>query len=472
LDTRTVSPQGVDNATELLAYARERRDAENYIYAESLCRRVIEMGDASAYAHELLGTILQAQDRVAEAVDSFQEAVRLEPGNAEAFQLLSIALAELGCMTEAIAAVRASLLLRPHHAGALYHLAELKEFYPGDPDLGMLEAASADLDDIDQHDAVFLCFALAKAYDDLGEYNRSFGYLERANAIKHARSGYDVEDDLRLMREIAEVFDKPLVNRFSGAGSRSDLPVLIVGMPRTGTTLVEQILASHPAVHGAGEPTHLEELALAISLSDQQRAGFPRGVLHLGAAELNLFGEAYVAQLRRLAPSAVRVIDKNPFNFRYLGLARVIVPGARVIHCSRDPLDTCLSCYRANLKWMDVACDLGDLGRYYRAYEDLMNHWRAVLPPDSILEVAYETLVDDLECQARRIVAHCGLDWDPACLDFHASGRQVRTASFAQVRRPMYRGALARWRRYEAHLAPLVAALGSREVRRTGATKH
>jgi tetratricopeptide (TPR) repeat protein len=459
LDTPVVNPAEADNARELLAYARERRDAENYGLAETLCRSALAGAADSAEAHQLLGTILQAQDRVADAVESFQQAIRLEPQNAEAFHQLSIALAELGRLPEALAAVRESLVLRPNHAGALYHLGELKVFHPSDPDLAALEAVSAHADELEERETTFLFFALAKAYDDTGDYDRAFDYLQRANALKRRTIDYDVEDDVRLMRAIAEVFDEQLLANAPNGGSASEAPVLVVGMPRTGTSLVEQILASHPLVYGAGELPYFDELSVAISFTTHRAGGFPRGVPHLDRQELDDFGDAYVRQLQRLDPGAHRIIDKNPFNFLYLGLARLIVPGARIIHCTRDPLDTCLSCYRANFKWMDAAFDLGDLGRYYRAYADLMNHWRRVLPPGSMLEVSYEDVVEDVERQARRLLAHCDLDWYPGCLDFQASPRPVRTTSFVQVRRPLYRDAVARWRNYEGRLGPLLAAL-------------
>jgi tetratricopeptide (TPR) repeat protein len=463
MDTPVVNPAEADHARELLAYARERRDAENYGFAETLCRSALAVTADSAEAHQLLGTIVQAQDRVVEAVESFQQAIRLEPQNAEAFHQLSIALAELGRLPEALAAVRESLILRPNHTGALYHLGELKVFHPSDPDLAALEDVSARADQLDEREMTFLKFALAKAYDDIGEYDRSFDYLQQANALKRRTIEYDVEDDVRLMRAIAEVFDEQLLAHASDGGSSSEVPVLVVGMPRTGTSLVGQILGSHPLVHGAGELPYFDELSVAISFTTHRAGGFPRGVPHLGPQELDAFGDAYVRQLRRLDPEAHRIIDKNPFNFLYLGLARLIVPCARIIHCTRDPLDTCLSCYRANFKWMDAALDLGDLGRYYRAYADLMDHWRRVLPPESVLEVSYEAVVEDVEREARRLLSHCDLEWYPGCLDFQASPRPVRTMSMVQVRRPLYRDAVARWRKYESRLGPLVAALERRD---------
>jgi tetratricopeptide (TPR) repeat protein len=439
--------------------AREQRDAGKLREAEAACRQALHSNRADADAHRLLGTILQAQDRGAAAIASLEHAVSLDPGNATAFRQLANALGAEGRVSEAISADRKALELRPREVWAFYHLAQLKTFSAGDPDLLALEALASDDDGLEAPELAAVLFALAKACDDFGDYGRSFAYLERANALRRGTFEYNVAGNIRMLGQIAAVFDDELFDRRAGAGSPSKLPVLIVGMPRSGTTLVEQILASHPAVTGGGELQHLQELVAAVSLLNESGLEFPAGVPHLRAEDLSRVGHGYVERLRQIAPDSERVTDKNPLNFRYLGFARLIVPGAAIIHCTRDPVDTCLSCYQAFFGAVNFAFDLDELGRYYRAYAQLMEHWRGVLPAGWMLEVRYEDLVHDVEREARRIVSHCGLDWDDACLAFDTTARNVRTASFAQVRRPIYGTAVARWRRYEQHLGPLLAAL-------------
>ncbi|MGH7030610.1 MAG: sulfotransferase family protein [Stellaceae bacterium] len=236
-------------------------------------------------------------------------------------------------------------------------------------------------------------------------------------------------------------------------GDASPLPVFIVGMPRSGTTLVEQMLASHPEVHGAGELGEIERAVAAL--------GGPDGVpADIGGAELRRLGASYLAKVTALAPGATRITDKMPANFRYAGLIHLALPNARIIHLSRDPVDTCLSCFSILFGGdQPFTYDLGELGRYYRAYQRLMAHWRAVLPAGVMLEVRYEALVGDFEQEARRIVAHCGLRWNAACLDFHNTRRPVHTASSVQVRRPLYRSSVGRWRPAEEVLRPLLDAL-------------
>jgi hypothetical protein len=239
------------------------------------------------------------------------------------------------------------------------------------------------------------------------------------------------------------------------------VPVLIVGMPRSGTSLVEQMLASHPRVFGAGE---LPDLAtLAAGLRDHAGAPYPECVAVLDPQALRRCGENYVAGLRRRAPDAACITDKLPANFAHLGFLCLAVPNAHIVHVRRDPLDTCMSCFSKLFAegQLHFAYDLGELGRYYQSYARLMDHWRAVLPPGAMLEVQYEELVADPEPQARRLLAHCALEWDGACLRFYQTRRPVRTLSAGQVREPLFRGSVGRARPYREWLGPLIEAMGA-----------
>jgi hypothetical protein len=247
----------------------------------------------------------------------------------------------------------------------------------------------------------------------------------------------------------------------ASSGDASPLPVFVVGMPRSGTTLVEQILASHPAAHGAGELNDFNVLVDRMAGSRGKAFRYPEDSPALTTDQLRALGHAYVEGLRRRAPGAERVTDKMPGNFLFLGLIHLALPRARIIHVLRDPPDTCLSCYsKLFTAEQNFTYDLGELGRYYRKYTELMAHWRDVMPEGRMLEIRYEDVIADLEGSARQLIEHCGLDWDPSCIAFHKSQRPVRTASAAQVRRPIYRTSLGRWRAYEPHLAPLLAELG------------
>jgi hypothetical protein len=308
-----------------------------------------------------------------------------------------------------------------------------------------------------------LLFALGKAFSDLGDHDRSFGHLLEGNALKRQQIAYDEAKIIEEFARIRAVFTREMMDARRGVGCPSSVPVFVLGMPRSGTTLVEQVLASHSKVHGAGERPDLGLAAAHISEPGDTAAllAFPEAVPRLSDERIRQFGERYVEAITSAAPTASRVIDKMPLNFFHVGLIHLALPNARIIHTRRDPIDTCLSCF-ATLFTGDhrVAYELGELGRYYRAYEELMEHWRRVLPNGVMLEVRYEDVVADFEPEARRVLAHCGLEWEESCLSFHGPGRPVRTASAAQVRRPIYRDSVGRWQPYRHLLGPLFDGLG------------
>ena len=259
---------------------------------------------------------------------------------------------------------------------------------------------------------------------------------------------------------IEAIFSRELIEKKSGGGDASPMPIFILGMPRSGTTLVEQIIASHPMVHGAGELQTLNDVAQTVRGSDGQPMSYPEFVSALDAPALRQIGARYIAAVRALAPEGARVTDKMPSNYYFAGLIHLALPNATIIHTIRDPVDTCISCFSKLFSAeQNHTYELGELGRYNSRYQRLMAHWRRVLPAGRILDVRYEDVVADLEGQARRIIAHCGLPWDDRCLAFHETDRPVRTASATQVRQPIYRSAVGRWRVYQQQVGPLLAEL-------------
>jgi tetratricopeptide (TPR) repeat protein len=421
--------------------------------------RALALGSDRAEAHNDLGVALDAVGRRAEALDHYRRAIALKPGLADPYTNVGKLLMDLGQIEAAQTAFAAAVALAPHRGMFYFNLAHVKRFTADDPYLTAMENLARNPKSLGEEDHVKLQFALAKAYADLGAHERAFCHLHEGNARKRRMIAYDEGATLDQLARVRRVFDAPTVARASGAGNPSDLPVFIVGMPRSGTTLVEQILASHPEVYGAGELYDLDRLVRGLASG---AGGFPEIVADLTAAQLHDLGTAYLAGLEVEKPTARRVTDKMPWNYRFVGLIRLILPNARIIHVRRDPIDTCLSCFSklfgAN---QEFSYDLAELGRYYRAYRALMDHWRAILPVGAMLEVEYEELVADFAVQARRIVAHCGLDWHEGCLDFHRTVRPVLTASAVQVRQPIYRTATEYWRPYRVHAGPLIQALGA-----------
>jgi hypothetical protein len=314
--------------------------------------------------------------------------------------------------------------------------------------------------DLSKTERMQLHFALGKAYADLRDHDRSFEHLLRGNALKRAIASYDEAGTLSLFDRIEAIFTPELVAAKSGFGDPSPVPIFVLGMPRSGTTLVEQIIASHPCVHGAGELKTFNDIIETVRGDDGKTIPYPAFVSALDGRATAQIGMRYIEAIRRLSPSISHITDKMPSNFFFAGLIHLALPNARIIHTIRDGVDTCVSCFsKLFTAEQNYTYDLAELGRYYVRYERLMAHWRRVLPPGRILDVNYEDVVADLEQNARRIVAHCGLPWDDRCLSFHETARPVRTASAAQVRQPIYKTAIARWRVYGDALVPLLDAL-------------
>ena len=424
-------------------------------------RQAREIDPRHVAASNNLGRSLNALGRPQEAIAAFREALVLDPDFALAHAGLGSALLFLGRTEEAKAACERAVAIGPGLPAAHRALSEIKTYAKGDPQIAQMESLAADDATLSDADQAELHFALAKAHADCGDHQRSFASLSKANAAKRRIVLYDEAAHLADMRAAAATFTAALMQSRAG-GEASERPIFIVGMPRSGTTLVEQVLASHPAVYGAGEPP---EFGRAV-VGSYRPGPLPFDVAALSPADLERLGRRYLDAMNAKVPAAAqRFTDKMPANFRFVGLIRLTLPRAPIIHVRRDPLDTCFSCYSKLFNGsLDYTYDLAELGRYYRAYEALMAHWRAVLP-GAMLEVRYEELIDDFETWARRIVAHCGLDWDARCLEFHKTDRPVITASTAQVRRPLYKTSVGRFRPYEAWLGPLVEALGEAEAR-------
>ena len=437
-----------------------------------------------------LGFALIAANRPREAMEKLERALKLRPAFPEALCNLARALRQLGrgeealalyhrcdavlpgfaaarlgrCRTllelgraeEAVSALRSALREDPRSAAAYTLLARAHKFRPEDPEPEAVERLLQDAG-LRVSDRIQLTFAAAKMADDLGDYDRAMSRLKEANRMRTAVAAPDYYR--KKVDAIVRVFTKAFFAERAGWGHRSELPIFIVGMPRSGTTLTEQILASHPMVFGAGELETLTHLAADLRKEAGVEERYPELARRIGPDLAERFGARYVEEVAALAPEAARITDKMPHNYERLGLIALLLPNARVIHCRRDPRDTCVSCYMHQFQDQHAYNrDLRALGLYYRQYERLMAHWREVLPRPP-LEIQYEALVADLEGHTRRILEHCGLPWDDRCLAFHETRRSVVTPSTWQVRQPLYSGSIGRWRRYERHLGPLLTAL-------------
>jgi tetratricopeptide (TPR) repeat protein len=390
---------------------------------------------------------LMAEEKFDDAAATLRQALALDPGSLDAEWLLASVLVFQGELGEAVGLFEHVVEQAPEAANAYHSLALARRITEADRPLvaRMTEVLrTAVLSDTDR---MKLEYALGKAHDDLKDYAAAIRHFDAANRIDKGVSSYDRAQQAARVGQLIGRYTPEFFARHVALGAADETPVFILGMPRSGTTLVEQIVSSHPLVAAGGEREYWVRNGLAWDASGAD--GLTGPVIQRLAAD-------YLAELRGVAPAAARVTDKLPYNFLWIGLIHLALPNARIIHCRRHPVDTCLSIYFAHFaRRATFGSDRGDLACEYRQYERLMAHWRAVLPPDRFLDVDYETLVVDQEAGSRRLIEFCGLEWDDACLRPEGNRRVVMTASSWQARQPVYRSSVARWRNYEPWLGEL-----------------
>jgi tetratricopeptide (TPR) repeat protein len=431
--------------------------------AMSAARRAIEINPRYPDYYIALGAVQRAMGDLEGSLNSLRGAIAVDPAHAMALNDTGVCLLVLGRFDEAESSFRRALDAEPRLAIAHENLARARRFHDDDRKQIEYVEALASASNQTAKGQSHLHFALGKMLDDVGEHERAFKHFQSGNALEHEHMRFDVDAGRSFVERSRATFDAAFVEDKSTLGNPSDTPVFIVGMLRSGSTLVEQILASHPAVRAGGELEYFRSLAgqLPDRLGDGQP--YPDCLKALGAETVDAVSTAYIERLRKHLDDAKRFTDKNPLNFEHLGLILLVFPNARVIHCRRDAMDLCLSIYFQHFSERhDFAYSFADIAEYHRQYEQLMAHWHSVFP-GRIHDVQYEALVTDLEPVSREMLAYLDLEWDKSCLEFHRTVRPVGTASHWQVRQPVYTRSVARWRHYEPYLEELRAALGGRQ---------
>jgi len=346
--------------------------------------------------------------------------------------------------------------------GAHYAKARMTQYTPDHPHLQQMDQILA-RDDISEPVRLQVSFAAAVARDQLGQHDRAFEHYAEGNRLRRAGMEFDLAAAQANVRTIREHYTEQVFSELRGVGAGDDAPVLIVGLPRSGSSLVEHVLSSHPSIFGAGETGELVK-ALQVGIFNALPPGFQLGERPeaVPPALWASAGSAYATGLRRRDPQAARIVDKQLFNDLLVGVVHLMLPNARIIHCRREAMDHCWSCYSANiLANRAYMYDLGELGRMYQLHHAMMDHWHRVLPQDRIMALDHERMVEDPEHWTRALIDFVGLPWDDACLDPSSNQRPVRTMSAQQLREPIRGGRGGRWRPYEAHLGPLVEALAA-----------
>lgn len=427
------------------------KELYQYETAVSVLEMALEHDKNNALTHYYLGAALAMAARPEQAIASYQHAVTLDPALPGAHIGLGHVLKTLGDQEGGVAAYRRAIELRPNFGETYYSLANLKTFRFNEQEIEVMRQRLA-TEALPVECRVHFAFSLGKAYEDLKEYDLAFEHYAMANQLHRDTIAYDPVQTGIAHERMRDVFSREF---FSGGNTASRCqdadPIFILGLPRSGSTLLEQILASHSQVDGTSELTDISMIAQGLS---QPRSGqvFPQCMLELSEEAIRALGQQYLDQTRRHRQDAPFFTDKMPNNFAYVGFIKTILPNAKIIDARRHPMDSCFGCFKQHFaKGQTFTYDLFELGEFYLEYCQLMDHWDAVLP-GQVLRVQYEEVVADLETQVRRILAFCDLPFEEECIHFHETKRAVRTASSEQVRQPIYAGSVQTWKRYGAHL--------------------
>lgn len=478
------SPDNVDAMRHLAQiYVREKERLED---AEALLRRATSLAPDYVAVWMLLGGLLHESGRHRESLDAFRRVTSIEPRNVAAWTGLGNAysnageiersreayeravsfdprapgaqmglghvLKTLGDQPGSLQAYRAAIAVKPDFGEVYWSMANLKVFRFEDAEVAAMEE-QLHRDDLSASAEIHFRFALAKAYEDRGDYDRAWYYYYTGNQKQRQQVFHDPVAFEARHEEIIEVFDRAFLELHAGQGFESAAPIFIVGLPRSGSTLVEQILASHSQVEGTQELPTLSRLAAFIGRYRRDQKQYPNTVRDLRGREFRAYGRQYVDEASAFRTTdKPHFTDKLPNNFSHVGLIHLILPNAKIINTRRHPFDNCLGAFKQLFaKGQDFTYDMTELAVYYRKYHETVQHWHRVLP-GKVLDVHYEETVTNLETQVRRILAHCGLPFEEACVRFHETARPVKTASSEQVRQPIYSRALGYWRHYEKHL--------------------
>ncbi|NCF16419.1 MAG: tetratricopeptide repeat protein [Gammaproteobacteria bacterium] len=416
-------------------------------------RLAVELGPDVANNQRVLGDLLSTVGNNGEALAAYDEALRLEPANATVIAARGHTLRILGRSAEAIEAYEQCTTQNPEIGDAWWNLATMRGYTFSED---QLTAMRQQLDEEGGNDdtRIHAAFALARAAEQQNNYDEAWTWYDRGNSLKRAQVQYDPVTTEMTHNAMIQACDPELLERSKGADFSEPGPIFILGLPRSGSTLVEQILASHSMVEGAGELPYI--VMLSSNLGGQDTSGYPEVLADMTAEQLHAVGESYLYHTRSHREGTLPFFtDKMPTNFAHVGLIHMALPHARIINARRHPLDTCIANYRQlYAQGKNMAYDLYELAEYYLEYDRVMAHWDSVLP-GRVLRVFYEDVVADLEGQTRRLLDYCGLPWEDACLDFHRNERPVNTASSEQVRQPIYADSVGYWKHYESQLAEI-----------------
>jgi len=409
-------------------------------------------------AYNDLGIVYKNIGKIDEAIICYENAIKFKPDFAEAYNNLGLILMDKGKITEAKEKFRKVISLNPSFAYAHRHLSVITKYTKNDSHIEEMKKAFEDKK-IQDTQKMHLSFALGKAFEDLQEYENAFEYFTIGNKLRRAKFNYNINNDVIFFESLKKIFNKDLLKKFESHGNQDKTPIFIVGMFRSGTTLVEQILSSHPKVFGGGESRVLNQIIIN-SITQKTSNKIPKNLSEFDSLTFNKIGNSYINAARKFQPKYEYITDKQPTNFRWIGFIKLALPNAKIIHCTRNPMDNCLSIYKNYFNFNDnpYSYNLDELGQYYNLYKNIMNFWHNLIP-GFIYDISYEKLIENQEEETRKLLDKCSLEWDENCINFFKNKRSVNTASVMQVRKPLYKDSIESWKKYEKNLSPLVKRL-------------
>jgi tetratricopeptide (TPR) repeat protein len=434
----------------------------DFVKAEYFIQKALATHSQHVEFYQLLVEIYREKGKYSEALIYLDQALSIDPTLSSLYISKGNILMEIGEISHAEEQFFKALedAIPDIRILAHYCLIQLRKIKPEHQSFRELLSFANHIQDVSSNKFEYIYFALGKCYDDMNEPAKAFSYFKKGCDLKRNNITYNLTDDIGLTNKLIDAFTKETIAHLQTFANPSTLPIFIVGMPRSGTSLVEQIIASHPDVHGAGELIYFNDLIQRTFENHQLH--YPQNILQLLQDDYQRITNNYLSYLRDFSSDAIRITDKMPQNFIAIGLIYSLFPNAKIIHIKRNPIDTCFSCYTKLFSHgHHYSYDLTQLGQYYLCYERLINHWRHILPAEAFLDISYEDMIHNLETEAKRLISYCDLSWDPACVAFYESKRQVRTASFMQVRQPVYTSSINRWRPFENELAPLIKILAN-----------
>ena len=434
-------------------------DLGRFPEAETMVRRLLKIEPENPKNWVMLGNVCSRMMRQPEALKAFEEAARLNPGEVRLRLSIGHLHKTLGDRRQCEQAYQACLAFDPNFGEAYWCLADLKTYVFSDTEVAAMQALVKGQggDDTDQ---AHVHFALGRAFEQRNQYSAAFEHYAAGNRRRRKTVAYDIRVFENKTRRVRAYFNEAFFAQRADVGHRESAPIFVVGLPRSGSTLIEQILASHSNVEGTFELPNVLTMVRELDHLSAEHDAYPESVNSIPRGQFALLGRRYLEETASLRSGRPHFIDKMPNNFSHIGLIHCLLPSAIIIDVRRHPMDSCFSTYKQHFaEGQSFSYDLDDLGRYYRCYLSLMDHWDSVLP-GKVLHLQYEHLVRDPELHIRRLLSHCGLEFEPACLAFHETKRPVRTASAEQVRQPLYASGVGYWKHFETQLAPLRRALG------------